>query len=45
MDVLTLDDPRVVHKQVQVEDDITYHYMVASPDFTPTATVLLLHGW
>ncbi|KAL3484006.1 alpha/beta-hydrolase [Aspergillus germanicus] len=45
MDVLTLDDPRVVHKQLQVEDDITYHYMVASPDCTPTATVLLLHGW
>ncbi|KAL2788814.1 alpha/beta-hydrolase [Aspergillus keveii] len=45
MDVLTLDDPRVVHKQLQVEDDITYNYMMASPDCTPTATVLLLHGW
>ncbi|KAJ0416362.1 alpha/beta-hydrolase [Aspergillus carlsbadensis] len=45
MDVLALDDPRVVHRQLQVEEGITYHYMVASPDYTPTATVLLLHGW
>ncbi|KAL2810946.1 Alpha/Beta hydrolase protein [Aspergillus granulosus] len=45
LEVLAINDPRVDYKQRQVEDGITYHYIAASPDFTPSTTALLLHGW
>ncbi|KAL4957402.1 alpha/beta-hydrolase [Aspergillus filifer] len=44
-DAITPTDPRVEHKFLTVEEDITYHYMLAKPNGSSKATVLLLHGW
>ncbi|KAK3384890.1 Alpha/Beta hydrolase protein [Podospora didyma] len=42
------DDPRIEHRFLKINDDITYHYMLAKPQTEnppPLGTVLLLHGW
>lgn len=44
-DCLTVDDTRVEHRLTDVGGGITYHYMLASPEKEPVATILLLHGW
>ncbi|RYC64764.1 hypothetical protein CHU98_g1457 [Xylaria longipes] len=44
VDSLAPNDPRVEHKFTEV-GGFKYHYMLAKPDGTPTATVLLIHGW
>ncbi|KAL4938562.1 hypothetical protein BDV06DRAFT_231693 [Aspergillus oleicola] len=45
IDALIPGDPRVERKFISVEEDITYHYMLAKPNGEPKAAVLLLHGW
>ncbi|TVY25498.1 Bifunctional epoxide hydrolase [Lachnellula hyalina] len=45
MNPLVPNDPRVEHKYTTIEDDITYHYMLAKPEGKAAATVILLHGW
>ncbi|KAJ1335374.1 lipid-phosphate phosphatase-like protein [Microdochium nivale] len=45
VDALKPDDPRVEHKYIDVGDGITYHYLLANPESTPVATVVLIHGW
>jgi soluble epoxide hydrolase / lipid-phosphate phosphatase len=45
VDSLTPDDPRVKHHFLDIDDGITYHYMLARPQVEPASTVLLLHGW
>ncbi|KXJ94474.1 Alpha/Beta hydrolase protein [Microdochium bolleyi] len=45
VDALTPDDPRVEHKYIDVGDGIKYHYLLAEPESTPVATVVLIHGW
>ncbi|CAJ2506043.1 Uu.00g001730.m01.CDS01 [Anthostomella pinea] len=44
VDALTPNDPRVEHKYASV-GGYTYHYMLAKPEGTPTATIFLIHGW
>ncbi|KAK7744419.1 hypothetical protein SLS62_010143 [Diatrype stigma] len=44
IDALTINDPRVQHKFTTI-GDLTYHYMLAKPEGTPIATVVLIHGW
>ncbi|KAI9152327.1 Epoxide hydrolase srdG [Paramyrothecium foliicola] len=44
-DALSNYDLRVKHEFLLVKDDIEYHYLLASPESQPLATVLLLHGW
>ena len=45
VDHLVPNDPRVEHKFTKISDNITYHYMLAKPQGTPVATVVLIHGW
>ncbi|KAM0816447.1 putative Alpha/Beta hydrolase protein [Seiridium cardinale] len=44
-EALLVNDPRIQHRLLQVDQNISYHYIVAEPQGTPAATVLLLHGW
>lgn len=44
VDALVPNDPRVEHKFTSVRG-LTYHYMLAKPEGTPVATVVLCHGW
>ncbi|ORY71431.1 Alpha/Beta hydrolase protein [Pseudomassariella vexata] len=44
-EALSVNDPRVQHNFLQVDQNIKYHYIVASPQENPAAVVLLLHGW
>ncbi|OTB08418.1 hypothetical protein M426DRAFT_317038 [Hypoxylon sp. CI-4A] len=44
VDAVTPDDPRIEHKFITL-GHIKYHYVLAKPKGTPTATVLLAHGW
>ncbi|KAI1816807.1 alpha/beta-hydrolase [Poronia punctata] len=44
VDALVPNDPRVEHKFADV-GGWTYHYILAMPQGTPTATVFLIHGW
>ena len=44
VDALVPNDPRVENKSCSI-GDLTYHYMLAKPESTPVATVVLCHGW
>ncbi|KAI0901875.1 epoxide hydrolase [Annulohypoxylon nitens] len=44
LDALVPNDPRVEHKYKSF-GDIKYYYVLAKPQGTPVATVLLAHGW
>lgn len=44
IDALVPNDPRVQHKFTTI-GDLTYHYMLAKPEGSPVATIVLIHGW
>ncbi|KAI0199687.1 Alpha/Beta hydrolase protein [Astrocystis sublimbata] len=44
VDSLVPNDPRVEDKFAEV-DGVKYHYLFAKPEGTPTATVVLIHGF
>lgn len=41
---LAPNDPRVEHKFFSA-GEFTYYYMLAKPEGTPQATIVLIHGW
>ena len=43
-EALAPNDQRVEHKFLRIDEDITYHYLLAKPETEPAAMVLLLHG-
>jgi soluble epoxide hydrolase / lipid-phosphate phosphatase len=43
-DALVPDDPRVQHLNDAI-GGYNYHYILANPETTPVATILLVHGW
>ncbi|KAI1333598.1 Alpha/Beta hydrolase protein [Xylariaceae sp. FL0016] len=44
-EALSINDSRVEHRFLEVSPGIRYHYLLASPEKRPIASVLLLHGW
>lgn len=45
IDSLIPNDTRIEHRYSNIEDGITYHYLLAKPQGNALATVVLLHGW
>ncbi|KAG4032565.1 hypothetical protein MFRU_006g00360 [Monilinia fructicola] len=45
IDSLIPNDARIEHRYSNIEDGITYHYLLAKPQGNALATVVLLHGW